>query len=497
MRYLLALAILLAGAVAALFVYRRLTAGPAVVLPRPVKLTVTAGSVPLLPGGWTNSSSLVLTAQQRAGTRSSVVAGGDFEIRPDGDKFTGSPTVVTKDPTHVASSCTGAAGCPSPAGDPPPARVHLADGYYRWQVRLHNKDGVSPWVVYPGVVRIDTQPPAVPEILSSTDPNPAKTYHSSTMRFQWHDSDVGSGIAGYSYRLDADPNGAARTELRTPNTAVKLIGLDTGTWYFHVRALDLAGNWGPTATFPVHIDVTPPGLANVRFNLFQFDPQFDALRVSFAVTRPATTVRLGVYRQGDNALMRLYTLSHLPKNQETAVTWDGKDASGRSVNPGSYEIYIRAIDRYGHSSLSGWNDFVVDYRRILVSLSQQKLYAYDGSRLILTSLVTTGNRALPTPTGTYHIMAKFHPFTFISPWPKSSPFYYKPSKVQYAMLFREGGYFIHDAPWRSAFGPGTNSQLGTPGTNYTGTHGCVNTPPGVAQQLYYWTQIGTIVQVVA
>ena len=82
------------------------------------------------------------------------------------------------------------------------------------------------------------------------------------------------------------------------------------------------------------------------------------------------------------------------------------------------------------------------------------------------------------------------------PWPKTSPFYYKPSKVAYAMLFREGGYFIHDAPWRSAFGPGTNAQTGTPGSNYTGTHGCINVPANVAQELFSWVRLGTVVQVV-
>jgi lipoprotein-anchoring transpeptidase ErfK/SrfK len=145
--------------------------------------------------------------------------------------------------------------------------------------------------------------------------------------------------------------------------------------------------------------------------------------------------------------------------------------------------------------LTGWRDFVVGYRRVLVSLSQQKLWAYDDNRLVLTSLVTTGNHALPTPTGVFHIEGKFHPFTFRSPWPKTSPFYYPPSKTEWAMLFREGGYFIHDAPWRSAFGPGTNAQLGTPGSNYTGTHGCINVPSNVAYQLFQWARLGTVVQV--
>jgi hypothetical protein len=275
-----------------------------------------------------------------------------------------------------------------------------------------------------------------------------------------------------------------------------LAGLETGQYYFHVRARDNAGNWSANATFPVRINVTPPGLAHVRFNEFQFNPQFSPLHVSFGVTRSATTVRVGVYRQSDNHLVRLYILGHLARGQTTSVWWNGTNDAGQPVASGAYEIYVRAIDRWGHSSVTGWRDFLVSYKRIVVSLSQQKLMAYDGNRLFLTSLVTTGNRALPTPLGTFQIMAKFHPFTFRSPWPKSSIYYYPPSKVQYAMLFQSQGYYIHDAPWRSVFGPGSNAALGQPGNNYTGTHGCVNTPADVAQRLFQWAPIGTVVQVV-
>ncbi|MDQ2741123.1 MAG: L,D-transpeptidase family protein [Chloroflexota bacterium] len=479
MRYFLALLLLVAGAAGAYLVYLHVTAGPAVVLPPPQQLEVSSASGSLLSGGWTNSSTIYLSAVEARGT----TAGADVEIRPSGKRFTGKPNALVADPaatTHTTS----------------PLKVHLADGSYHWQLRLHNNRGISPWKVFKGTINIDTYPPAPPQISSATNPDPAKLYHSSTVSFAWQGTDLGSGIAGYSYRLDTDAHGTARAELRTSGTSVSLHGLNTGSYFFHVRALDRAGNWGPTATFPARVDVTPPGFATMRFSDFQFDPQFTPLQVTFAVTRPAKEVRVGVYRQSDGRLIRLYHVGPVSKGRQVSVTWHGKDAGGRQVAAGAYEVFVRATDRYGHSNLQGWRDFIVNYQHIVISLGQQRLWAYDGRRLILTSLVTTGNRALPTPTGTYHIMAKFHPFTFHSPWPKTSQFYYPPSKVVYAMLFRAGGYFIHDAPWRSAFGPGTNAQAGTPGTNYTGTHGCVNTPPDIARALYGWTQIGTVVQVV-
>src|SRR5207302_44222 len=114
--------------------------------------------------------------------------------------------------------------------------------------RLHDEHGVSPWVVDPQMIRIDTRAPAISGLASPTDPNPSTTYHSSTLRFTWQGTDAGSGVDGYSYRLDSTQTSDAREELRTRDTSVTLQGLDTGTWYFHVRALDRAGNWGKTIT---------------------------------------------------------------------------------------------------------------------------------------------------------------------------------------------------------------------------------------------------------
>lgn len=486
MRYIVAFIIIVAAAAGGLFTYRQLNSGLAIVLPRPHGLEVSTARGQLLPGGWANAHEVSLKAVGLG----NIVAGMDVELRRAGIRFKGMPTRSTPQPGQVATTCTG---CVNGA---PALTVTLSDGTYHWQARLHNKQGISPWRRYTGTINVDTLAPAAPSVTSSTDPDPKQTYHSSTLKFGWGTTDAGSGVAGYSYRLDTDPHGQAKAEVRTNTPAITLTGLNTGTFYFHVRALDHAGNWGPDTTFPVHIDVTPPGLTHVRFSAYAFNPEVDSLGVSFGVTKAAQSIHVGIYNQSSGHLVRYYTLSHLAPGQKTAIDWHGKDDKGRFVPAGMYEVYVRTIDKYNHSSLTGWRDFALNYNKIVVTLSQQRLVAYKDGKVFLSSLVTTGNPKLPTPTGTYHITAKLHPFTFISPWPKTSPFYYKPSKVAYAMLFREGGYFIHDAPWRSAFGPGTNSQIGTPGQNYTGTHGCVNVPSDVAAKLFAWAPIGTVVEVV-
>ncbi len=135
---------------------------------------------------------------------------------------------------------------------------------------------------------------------------------------------------------------------------------------------------------------------------------------------------------------------------------------------------------------------------ILVSLSQQWLWAYQDQRLMLASPVTTGMPQLQTPRGAYAVQRKETNVTFYSLWPPGSPFYYSPEHINYAMYFRDIGYYIHDAPWRHAFGPGTEyPHTDADGTRETGSHGCVNMPTPAAAALYSWVGIGARVIIVA
>jgi hypothetical protein len=223
-------------------------------------------------------------------------------------------------------------------------------------------------------------------------------------------------------------------------------------------------------------------------------------------------VRLTLYRVGAKAPVASYSYPSLRGGRVVTLNWSGKTSKGSPVAKGYYFFSADVVDHANntvhwnvggitvdpqqpHRSVTGQILFPGDGKKIIVSLSREALYAYNGDHLDLQTLVTTGNPALPTPTGTFSVMAKYHPFEFISPWPAGSQYWYPPSLAQYAMLFRDGGYFLHDAPWRSAFGPGTNGA-GQPGTNYGGTHGCVNIPPGAMLFLWNWTSVGTTVVVV-
>ena len=133
---------------------------------------------------------------------------------------------------------------------------------------------------------------------------------------------------------------------------------------------------------------------------------------------------------------------------------------------------------------------------IVVSLSHQWLYAYQDGQIVFDTAVLTGRPSLPTPLGTYRIFAKRSPITFRSPWPRSSPNYYVPTHINYAMEWRAGGYYLHDSWWHTVYGPGTNVKHYDPTYGWqTGSHGCVSMPLNAAAWLYHWASIGTVVRV--
>ncbi|MGH2448485.1 MAG: L,D-transpeptidase family protein [Chloroflexota bacterium] len=468
--------------------------------PAPTGLTmslVQAGT-PVAPGGWINHSRLALTFNVSA---SSQYVTPQVELQPTARPFTGLPN---------------SKGAPTNAGGPTAVVVHgLKNGVtYHWQARVVTDAGAaSPWVAFGTTGRdfgVDRTAPSRPTIQSRTDPISSRWYSNHAITVTWSSHDSLSGIRGYYYRLLRHARVIKHGPLISA-PGIKITNLADGVWFVAVRAVDRAGNWSPTATFRMQLDRQKPQLTWLSPTKFAFNPYKGPTTLQFKTSENAR-VKLDLYRVGAKKPVRQYYFAHRPAGQITTIHFAGKQRNGKYMPKGYYFFSVKAVDRANNISkfdvggirldpqkpivaVDGVQLYSDGGKRIIVSLSQQKLYAYNGDHLYLWTLVTTGNPALPTPAGNYTILAKYHPYEFISPWPVGSPFYYAPSPVQYAMLFRQGGYFLHDAPWRSAFGPGTNGP-GEPGTNYGGSHGCINMPLGPTIQIWDWAPIGTPVQVV-
>ncbi len=130
---------------------------------------------------------------------------------------------------------------------------------------------------------------------------------------------------------------------------------------------------------------------------------------------------------------------------------------------------------------------------ITISLSLQEMVFYQDGCVVKATPVTTGRPQLRTPAGHFSVLSKPSNFTFVSPWPKSSPFYYNPTPCRWGLGFAPGGYYIHDAWWEStsSYGPGGENN------QQAASHGCVHTPTPVMEWAFSWTPIGTPVVISA
>lgn len=123
-------------------------------------------------------------------------------------------------------------------------------------------------------------------------------------------------------------------------------------------------------------------------------------------------------------------------------------------------------------------------KAVVVRLGSQTLTAYLNGKPILKTPVTTGRPALPTPIGSFKVQFRASPYTFYSPWPKGSPYYYPPAPVTWAMEFYDGD-FLHNDPAEPSDAFGSDSQDG-----YFASHGCVHIPDGAMSFLYGWLPVG-------
>ncbi len=122
-------------------------------------------------------------------------------------------------------------------------------------------------------------------------------------------------------------------------------------------------------------------------------------------------------------------------------------------------------------------------KHIYVDLSQQRLYAFQGSTLVFNDSVATGKWNL-TPTGTFQIWIKLQ--ATLMAGGEGATSYYLPN-VPWTMYFynakigKDLGYSLHGEYW---YDP--NVGLGKPES-----HGCVNMRISDAKALYDWVNPST------
>ena len=136
------------------------------------------------------------------------------------------------------------------------------------------------------------------------------------------------------------------------------------------------------------------------------------------------------------------------------------------------------VDQGPIESVAGNN--LVTKKKIVVDLSEQTLYAYDGEELFMRELVSTGLDLSRTPRGSFTVFRKTPTRYMQGPLPGISDQYYDLPGVPWNLYFTEQGGAIHGTYWHDNFGE-------------KWSHGCVNLPPTQARELYEWADVGTLV----
>lgn len=116
-------------------------------------------------------------------------------------------------------------------------------------------------------------------------------------------------------------------------------------------------------------------------------------------------------------------------------------------------------------------------KRIVVDVSEQALYAYDGDTIYMESSISTGLELTPTPAGTFSVFRKTPSRYMQGPIPGVSDQIYDLPGVPWDLYFTVDGAVIHGAYWHDRFGQ-------------PWSHGCVNLAPERAKKLYLWADIG-------
>lgn len=117
-------------------------------------------------------------------------------------------------------------------------------------------------------------------------------------------------------------------------------------------------------------------------------------------------------------------------------------------------------------------------KHIYVDLANQTLTAYEGDKIFLKTLVSTGKWG-KTPTGEFTIWSKFRA-TRMSGGQGND--YYNLPNVPYVMFFSgpgiaaSRGFALHGTYWHNNFG-------------HPMSHGCVNMRTVDAEKLFYWADI--------
>ena len=154
------------------------------------------------------------------------------------------------------------------------------------------------------------------------------------------------------------------------------------------------------------------------------------------------------------------------------------DESPQAIEKATYlseDAQNDMADAFGKDHLKNgqflWKDGADEVSRVVVSLSDQMAYAYDGDELVGVASISTARKGYITPAGVFEVLGKDRDY-------RSKKFDNAP--MPFAQRIDEYGIAMHG---------------GEPIPGYPASHGCIRLPTKFAAKLFTATDVGTKVLV--
>jgi subtilase family serine protease len=208
-------------------------------------------------------------------------------------------------------------------------------GYYAYTIAVQIKEK-----------KTDIEPPHAPVISSQTHSDENIWYTDNDVIFEWTTPYDASGIAGYSYKLDNSPSTVPKEEINTVWNSMSYTDLSSGEWYFHVRAKDNAGNWGPADHYRVRIkeekgDIDPPPAPVISSPTHPDENSWYTDNDPIFEWNPP--------RDDSGIAGYSYTLDHQEVNTpDKSIGTYANSKSYTDLTPGEWYFHVRAKDNAGN-----------------------------------------------------------------------------------------------------------------------------------------------------
>jgi hypothetical protein len=203
--------------------------------------------------------------------------------------------------------------------------------------------------------------------------------HAEPLGLNWSCADLG-GIRGYSYEWTREPDSEPDKEIDTVEQAAQFRDIDEGQMFFHIRACDRAGNWGPASHYRFLVDNTPPAIVGVT-PAKDDAVAADKIKITFAESlAPVDPSTLTITVNGRKQRLQANAIEW--NSTERVFTWDmltDWQLLRRNVDDGQkMEVVVSgAADAAGNKAEPYTWSWTVDYSKDTEGPPPPYLYSYS------------------------------------------------------------------------------------------------------------------------